>query len=114
MPPFVFQTSTKAPDNKTAGSFTSNISFGDIVNTTNVVVAVSQNMGRAFALDESPLAARRINTSVFMFKDGNWTSFRLRKRRALYNLGNTLTAQVFDGVSSERFSTHIVLSSEFT
>lgn len=100
-PAFVFQTSSRPPNN-TSGSFTSNISFDAISNVSNVVVAVSQNMGRSLDHNEpfgNPL--RQFNSSVFLYKDGNWTSFKLRKRRNTFDLAKQITNQVFAAVNCE-------------
>lgn len=51
------------------------------------------------SLDLNSETGRRINSSVFLYRDGEWNKFNLRKKRSLFDLGNTLTQQVFEGVS---------------
>lgn len=74
---------------------------------SNVVVAVSQTMGRSLnteGLAEDDTFAKHINSSVFLFKDGNWTSFKLRKRRSTFDLAKQITNQVFAAVNCELHS----------
>lgn len=45
---------------------------------------------------------RHINSSVFLFKDGNWTSYKLRKRRNTgFDLAKQITNQVFAAVNGK-------------
>lgn len=113
-PAFIFQTSSRPPaQNNTAGSFTSNISFDAISNVSNVVVAVSQTMGRSLDtadLSDDGSVRQHINSSVFLFKDGNWTSYKLRKRRSTFDLAKQITNQVFAAVNCKFTSILFILS----
>lgn len=101
---FVFQTSSRPPaQNTSAGSFNSNISFDAISNVSNVIVAVSQTMGRSLPDDlllDGSTRNQHVNSSVFLFKDGNWTTYKLRKRRSTsFDLAKQITNQVFSAVN---------------
>lgn len=51
--------------------------------------------------DGSVRHQQRINSSVFLFKDGNWTTYKLRKRRSTFDLAKQITNQVFSAVNCQ-------------